>query len=415
MVLVLKLISTAFDVGDGAKRGALTPHQAACALPQRPSLLACAGYVLYPGSLLAGPWLPYAEYAAFINRTGVRPARNGRHFAHELTSCAASAQVWAPTAPKRPSALLPAARRVALGVVFAALHARLAPLFPEAAFLSAAWVRSRSVPAKVAYMHAMGFASRCKYYFVWLLADAACCAGGLGWSGYDEAEPAANGDKKGGASKKAAAKKVAKWERTCNVHPLGVELATSAAELPLTWNTATGAWLRHYSYERLLSRPASLPHFAALLLTQTVSGLWHGVHAGYALFFVGSGLMLQASKVIFRYQRAIPPKYAALRRATSVLHWALAAFHLSYLAAAFISVTLPAGRAAFESVGYAGHVSMAVRKRIEGRMRCARADVARGHRASACWGRCCRRRAQSEPRRRPERASATERPRSGVV
>ena len=42
MVLVLKLISVAFDLGDGAKRGALSPHQAACALPHRPSLLAFA-------------------------------------------------------------------------------------------------------------------------------------------------------------------------------------------------------------------------------------------------------------------------------------------------------------------------------------------------------------------------------------
>ncbi len=43
MVLVLKLISTAFDVGDGAKRGAtLTPHQATAALPRPPSFLAFA-------------------------------------------------------------------------------------------------------------------------------------------------------------------------------------------------------------------------------------------------------------------------------------------------------------------------------------------------------------------------------------
>ena len=256
-------------------------------------------------------------------------------------------------APKRPSALLPAARRVALGVAYAGLHARLAPLFPESVFLDAQWVAARSVPAKLLYMHAMGFAARCKYYFVWLLADAACCAGGLGWSGYSD------DDSSGDEAKKST--KVAKWERTVNVHPLGVEFAGSAAELPLSWNTATGAWLRHYSYERLLARPARLPPFLALLLTQTCSGLWHGIHAGYALFFVGSGLMLQASKTLFRYQRAIPPRYAALRRATNVLHWALAAFHLNYLAAAFISVTLPAGRAAFQSVAYAGHVSMAVR------------------------------------------------------
>ena len=86
MVLVLKLISMAFDVGDGVKRGALTAHQAVCALPQRPSLLAFLGYLLYPGSLLAGPWVPFAEYAAFINRTGVRPACNGWHRANSAHS-----------------------------------------------------------------------------------------------------------------------------------------------------------------------------------------------------------------------------------------------------------------------------------------------------------------------------------------
>ena len=359
--------------------------------------------MLYPGTLLAGPWLPFAEYAAFINRTGVRASLPRLRVPGR--SSLASPQVWAPTAPRPPSALLPAARRVALGVFFAALHAALAPALPESVFLDAKWVRSRSVLSKILYMHAMGFAARCKYYFVWTLADAACCAGGLGWSGY--------ADNEGGDKKKST--KVAKWERTGNVHPVGVELASSAAELPLNWNTATGAWLRHYSYERLLARPAQLPPFAALLLTQTCSGLWHGVHAGYALFFVGSGLMLHASKVIFRYQRAIPPARAALRRATSVAHWWLSAVHLNYLAAAFISVTLPAGRAAFESVHYAGHVSMAVRDRL-GAVCCDVRALTWQRRRSACWDGCSLRRGRSAPRRpraprraRPPRASATER------
>ena len=29
-------------------------------------------YVLYPGMMLANPWVPFAEYNAFICRTGVR-------------------------------------------------------------------------------------------------------------------------------------------------------------------------------------------------------------------------------------------------------------------------------------------------------------------------------------------------------
>ena len=245
------------------------------------------------------------------------------------------------------------------------MHAILAPQFPESAFLDTSWVASRSVPAKVAYMHAMAFSARCMYYFIWLLADAACCAGGLGWSGFEAVD--GGGEKSG--SKEASAKKagkakqqrgIAKWERTCNVHPVAVEAAGSAAEFPLCWNVRTGAWLRHYCYERLLQRPARLPPFAALMLTQCCSGVWHGTRAGYALFFVGSGLMLHASKVIFRYQRAIPPSFRLTRRCAALAHWALAAFHLSYLAAAFISVTLQAGLAAFASVGWAGHISMTV-------------------------------------------------------
>ena len=71
-MLVLKLISTAFDVGDGAKpRGAtLTPHQVACALPQRPSLLAFAVRDSAPGCIAA---LRLRLAAAWPLRNGCAP------------------------------------------------------------------------------------------------------------------------------------------------------------------------------------------------------------------------------------------------------------------------------------------------------------------------------------------------------
>jgi hypothetical protein len=174
-------------------------------------------------------------------------------------------------------------------------------------------------------------------------------------------------------------------------------------------------WLRYYCYERLLQRPASLPPFAAMLATQLISGVWHGVRAGYALFFFGSGLMFQASKVIFRYQRAIPARLTLLRRVVAVVHWFISAVHLSYLAAAFIAVTLPAGRAAFASVHYVGHITMAVRA-AHACYHAAHALNKRSYvrRCCACSARCCRRRVgPSAPRRRraPRRASATEPPR----
>jgi lysophospholipid acyltransferase len=271
-----------------------------------------------------------------------------------LTRCVLPPQPWAPSAPAPPSGAFHALASALQGLVFAALHSLLTPRFPDGAFLNARWVAAHSVPYKLCYMWAMGLAARCKYYFVWRWAEAAGAAGGLGWSGY---EPAKDG----------SSKPVARWERCANVHLRGVELAATAAELPQAWNTRTGAWLRHYAYERLLAR--GMPAFAALIATQAIAGVWHGTYAGYALFFTSSSLMLQAAKVLFRYQRALP-RWAA--RPCAVAHAALTVFHLNYLAAAFIAVTLPGGRAAWASVGYAGHISMIVRpQRACGR--CARA------------------------------------------
>jgi len=269
--------------------------------------VACQGYIFYPGTLLAGPWLSCADFLAFIAHTGA----------------------WASTSQPLPRARLHVLRCCVLGVVFLGLHSTFAPKLPDRAFLSSGWV-SHSLGFKLLYMWAMAFAARCKYYFVWLWAEAACVASGLAWSGTD-------------------------WSRCRNIQPAGVELATSAAVLASVWNTRTGLWLRHYVYERVAPPSRGPAPFWALLLTQTVSGVWHGVYAGYALFFLTSTLMFHASKVLFRYQRNLAGN---VRRISDFAHGLLTAFHLSYSAAVFIAVTLPASRAAWASVHYLGHVSM---------------------------------------------------------
>lgn len=132
-------------------------------------------------------------------------------------------------------------------------------------------------------------AGRAKYYFVWKWAEAACDAGGLGLSGW--------GQGKDGS-------KAALWARANNVNIVGVELAGSAADYPRTWNRCTGNWLRFYVYERLAppERRALVSPFVALLVTQLLSGVWHGLFAGYFLFFATSIFMLQASKEMHRVQ-----------------------------------------------------------------------------------------------------------------
>lgn len=319
MVFVLKFVSTAMDYTDGGLKtdtATLTAYQQAARLTALPSVLEFLGYVFFPCTLLAGPWMPMADYLAYARRTGV----------------------WSPTAKKPPSAMLPALKRCTLGLVCAGIHAVYAPQVPETAFLDASWLQKhRSTLFRLVYMWAMGFTARCKYYFAWTWAHASCMTSGQSWTGYDPATGRAD------------------WSRASNIDVLGVELATSAATFPATWNTRTGLWLRHYCYERLAPPHRGRAPFWALLVTQALSGIWHGVQPGYALFFIGSSFMFHASKVMFRYQRGLT---GLALTASNVVHGIIAAFHLNYLAAPFIAITLPAGWASMKAVGFAGHISM---------------------------------------------------------
>ena len=52
-------------------------------------------------------------------------------------------------------------------------------------------------------------------------------------------------------------------------------------------------------YERL-SRPGRKPTFRSLVVTQLVSGVWHGLFPGYAMFFVNTTFMFDSAKTIYR-------------------------------------------------------------------------------------------------------------------
>ena len=339
MVFTLKLVATALDFSDGAKpvgdgHPPLTPHQQACRLARLPSVLEFLAYLFFPCTLLAGPWMPLADYLAYAKHTGVRH-HHARMRTFALTIRSPIAQVWA---TPRPSGVLPALQRCAVGLVCAGIHAVFSPMVPETAFLDAAWLAAHPGRGpRLLYMWAMAFTARCKYYFAWTWAHAACITSGLSWGGYD------------------VETKRPDWSRASNIDILGVEFATSAAALPITWNTRTGLWLRHYSYERLAPPHRGRAPFWALLATQAVSGVWHGVQPGYALFFVSSSFMFHASKVLFRAQRSL--KGTALTVST-LLHGLLTSMHLSYTAAVFIAITMPAGWAAWKAVSFVGHASM---------------------------------------------------------
>lgn len=87
-------------------------------------------------------------------------------------------------------------------------------------------------------------------------------------------------------------------------------------------------------YDRLTpkGKKASL---LTLVITQTISGLWHGVFPGYGLFFVSSAFFFESSKVIYRYER----NWSPARR--NFLPWAILKYFytqatLQYLGSAFM-------------------------------------------------------------------------------
>ena len=104
--------------------------------------------MLYPGTLLAGPWVPFAEYKAFIERTGVRLcARQSIARMHRMTHTLC--QVWSPKARAPPVAALPVLRSAVASIFFLALHATLTPMVPEDVFLQPRWVAGHSMGYKV--------------------------------------------------------------------------------------------------------------------------------------------------------------------------------------------------------------------------------------------------------------------------
>ena len=92
-------------------------------------------------------------------------------------------------------------------------------------------------------------------------------------------------------------------------------------------------------YQRLTPKNGRAP-FYAMLITQTVSAIWHGLFPGYGMFFITSAFMFEASKVIFRYERAYAPSKGLFNHRTFLpwlfVKWAFTAFILNYAAATFL-------------------------------------------------------------------------------
>ncbi|KAL9438623.1 hypothetical protein AB3S75_024318 [Citrus x aurantiifolia] len=313
MVLTLKVISCAINYNDGlVTEENLREAQKKNRLTRLPSLIEYIGYCLCCGSHFAGPVYEIKDYLEWTERKGI----------------------WSGPWPSPYAATL---RAILQAGVCMAFYLYLVPQYPLTRFTEPIY-QEWGFWKRLSYQYMAGFTARWKYYFIWSISEASIIISGLGFSGWTESSPPKP-----------------KWDRAKNVDILGVEFAKSAVQIPLVWNIQVSTWLRHYVYDRLIQN-GKKPGFFQLLATQTVSAVWHGLYPGYIIFFVQSALMIAGSRVIYRWQQALPPKMELVKKIMVFLNFAYTVLVLNYSCVGFMVLSLHETIASYGSVYYIGTI-----------------------------------------------------------
>ncbi|GLT90932.1 hypothetical protein SLE2022_088470 [Rubroshorea leprosula] len=317
MVLTLKVISCAMNYNDGLlKEEGLREAQKKYRLIKLPSLIEYFGYCLCCGSHFAGPVYEMKDYIEWTEDKGIW-AHSGRG--------------------PPPSPFGAAFRAVAQAAICMAVYLYFVPHYPLSRFTDPIY-QEWGFWKRLSYQYMSGFTARWKYYFIWSISEASIIISGLGFSGWTDSSPPKP-----------------RWDRAKNVDILGVELVKSSVELPLVWNIQVSTWLRHYVYERLVKK-GTKPGFFQLLATQTVSAVWHGLYPGYIIFFVQSALMIAGSRVIYRWQQAVPQNMAVVKKAVGFMNFIYSVLVLNYSCVGFMVLSLHETLASYGSVYYIGTI-----------------------------------------------------------
>lgn len=390
MMLTVRVITLAVNWADGLKPASrcsqyMLEHRLTDS--RLPGLLEFAGYCMHPYQLIAGPWCEFLSYRQWANSFSSTSDRHAQ-----------------PPWSQMPSSLQPTLGTLAVALGVAAFYVLTSPYLHHDLLISDSFLQKPFVN-RLAWLWLYMAHYRSRFYFIWKAAEAANVASGISFKGYsnqpgmherakalvpsgssairreqttdsmnngniassqmqrneqhaNSTASATSYDAQSDTSKGNGSSTVQQsqpklwpdWTRCRNVDVRRVELATSGRDLPQYWNINTGLWLRHYVYERLLQHRYS--EFTALLVTQTLSGVWHGLYAGYWMFFVGSVAMLQAAKNMYKLQRMMPRRWQ--QRLLQGLHMLLTVHHLSFLACCFAMVEFKKSYKALRALNFSG-------------------------------------------------------------
>ena len=338
MVLSLKLTSCAMNFEDYRLEDAeKSPFMKKHELSEAPKTLEYLAWCMFPCTLVSGPTLEFKTFRMWLHEEGIFDPNSPRN---KLTHNARWPRTW----------MVLMVQRFIGAMICLALHLYLAGLvsLPDVFANGNEW-EMMSLWEKLKTVYVAGAAGKYKYYFVWMFADASAAACGLAYNGINT-EKSITGRE--GPEE---------WNAMTNVHPFGVDFANTFAEIPSHWNIRTGIWLRHYCYDRIhrfrvrtSGNKKRKPGLVELLLTQLVSGIWHGLSAGYWMFFSSTALIIYCARKTYKWQR----DYMSERFVKYWKLFSLAMTHvgLLYLTPAFQLVEFEAGMRAWNGMYWCIHV-----------------------------------------------------------
>lgn len=240
MVLILKVISCAINYSDGLlKKEGLRESQRKNRLIRCPTAIEYVGYCLCCGSHFAGPIYEMKEYLEWTEGEGVSTICLPYNYRSYLMSTLGGkviypfsfVQIWSSSKGKSsPSPYGAMFRAILQAAICMGIYLYLVPHFPLARFNEPLYYQW-GFWKRLFYQYMSGFTARWKYYFIWSISEASIIISGLGFSGWSDSSPPRS-----------------LWHRAKNVDILGVELATSAVQLPLVWNIQVSTWLRHCEF-----------------------------------------------------------------------------------------------------------------------------------------------------------------------
>lgn len=251
-ILALRLIGLVYDVYDGKKNPEKLPHdQKRTALDKVPSLLEVTGHSYFFGGFLVGPQFPMKRYLDFVD---------GTFFSKKGT---------------KPSCVVPALMRMALGLAFLAFSQVGSSYFDEKYLLSDEFMEY-NFAQQLLLMGAWQVVTLHKYVSCWLLAEGSCIMAGLTYNGKDE-----NGNDL--------------WDGCVNISVWKYEMGTTFDDLIKSFNINTNLWVAQYVFKRLrFLGNKQLSQLAALLFL----AIWHGLHSGYYVCFFNEFICMKFEKDI---------------------------------------------------------------------------------------------------------------------